>query len=65
MRVVSPETNLLDRFDVVVDPDAEPIDLGRFLDVLDQIVERRFSQRNPRTSGGTPAMAVVNITTGE
>ena len=30
-----------DRFEVVPDPDAEPLDVDRFLDALDRIVERR------------------------
>ena len=35
----------LDRFDIVVDQDAEPADLDRFLDALDRLVERKLSQR--------------------
>jgi len=30
---------------VVVDHNAEPLDVDRFLDALDRIVERRLSQR--------------------
>jgi predicted GTPase len=40
----------LDRVDVVVDQDGEPLDVDRFLDALDRIVERRLSQR--ATTGG-------------
>jgi hypothetical protein len=58
VRVVSAETDLLDRFEVVVDPDAEPADLDRFLDALDRLVERRLKQRNQTTSAGTPAAEV-------
>ena len=32
----------LDRVDLVVDQDAKPADLDRFLDALDRIVERRL-----------------------
>ena len=35
----------LDRFDLVVDQDAEPADVDRFLDALDRLVERRLSQQ--------------------
>jgi hypothetical protein len=65
MRVVSPETALLDRFEVVVDPDAEPADLDRFLDALDRLVERRLAQRKHSTSAGTPAAERSISTTGE
>jgi len=35
----------LDRVDLVVDQDAEPADVDRFLDALDLMVERRLSQQ--------------------
>ncbi len=64
-QVVSRDADLLDRFTVVVDPAAEPFDLDGFLNILDQIVERRLSQRKQSTSGGTPATDRSIITTGE
>jgi hypothetical protein len=45
MQVVRPQDDFLDRFAVVVDPDAEPFDLDRFLDALDRLVERRLAAR--------------------
>ena len=42
-----------DRLDVVVDQDAEPADLERFLDALDRIVERRLSQRTEASNEAT------------
>ena len=44
----------LDRFDLVVDQDAEPADVDRFLDALDRLVERRISQRHNDTGGPVP-----------
>jgi hypothetical protein len=35
----------LDRVDLVVDQDAEPADVDRFLDALDRLVERRLSKQ--------------------
>jgi hypothetical protein len=35
----------VDALVVVVDQDAEPLDIDRFLDALDRIVERRLSQQ--------------------
>lgn len=46
MQVVSAKTDLLDRFDLVVDPDAESIDLDQFFTALDRLVERRLKHRN-------------------
>ena len=40
----------LDRVDLVVDQDAKPTDLDRFLDALDRLVERRLSQRGQKES---------------
>jgi hypothetical protein len=46
MRVVAPAPDLPDRFAVVVDPDAEPVDLDEaLLDFLDKIVERRLAAK--------------------
>ena len=59
MQVASADLDL----DLVVDPDADPFDEDQFLDALDRLVERRLSQRNQTTSGGTPA-AAVDLTTG-
>jgi hypothetical protein len=42
----------LDRVDLVVDQDAEPADVDRFLDALDRMVERRLSQRTQNETGG-------------
>jgi hypothetical protein len=67
MRVVSaaPVPDLLDRFEVVVDPDAEPSDWDEaILDFLEKVVERRRSQRKQTTPVGTPAAEIVFITTG-
>lgn len=50
MQVVRSETDLAARFDVVVDPDAEPGDLDRFLDALDRLVERRLGVRAEQQS---------------
>lgn len=44
----------LDHFDVVLDRDAEPLDLDGFLDALDQIVTRRLQQRY-QSEAGDPA----------
>ena len=41
-----------DRFDLVVDQDAEPADFDRLLDALDRMVERRLSQRTQNETGG-------------
>ena len=66
MQVVGAETDLSDRFEVVVDPDAEPADWDEaLLDFLDKIVERRLSQRKPSTSAGTPATERSITTTGD
>ena len=63
VQVVS--ADLLARVKVVVDPDADPFDLDRFLDALDRLVERRLqAKRKLTTSGGTPA-AAVDLTTGD
>jgi len=48
VQVVSSETDLLDRFKVVVDGQAEPVDLDRFLDALDRLVERRLREQAAR-----------------
>ncbi len=42
----------LDRFDVAVDSDAEPLDVDRLLDALDQLVERRLAHRHTTTADG-------------
>ena len=39
-----------DRVDLVVDQDAEPADLDRFLDALDRIIGRRLSQCTNRNT---------------
>ena len=44
------QPDLLDRFDLVVDPDAEPLDLDRFLNALDRLVERRLAARQQPVS---------------
>lgn len=36
------DADLYDKFDLVVDQDAEPFDLDQFLDALDRLVERRL-----------------------
>ncbi len=41
---------------VVLDQDAKPTDLDRFLDALDRLVERRLSQRGQNETG-SPAKA--------
>ena len=43
--LASPPADPLDRFDLVVDQDAESLDVDRFLDALDRIVERRLSKQ--------------------
>ena len=67
MRVASPETDLADRFEVVVDPEAEPADFEEvLLDFVDRIVERRLAARRSSTSAGTPAAErSITITTGD
>ena len=48
VQIVSAETDLdlLNRFEVVVDQDAEPVDLDEvLLDFLDKIVERRLAAK--------------------
>lgn len=46
MQVVYAQTDLADRFEVVVDPDAEPADFDEaLLDFLDKIVERRLATK--------------------
>jgi hypothetical protein len=62
MQRVGSETDLLDRIEVVVDQDADPLDFDRLLDALDRLVERRLAARKPAASGGTPA--AVDLTTG-
>ena len=54
-----------DQFDLVVDHDADPFDLDRFLDALDRLVERRLTQSKHSTSAGTPAAVGSTITTGD
>jgi len=61
----SRDADLLDRVTVVVDPDADPVDLDQFLAALDRLVERRLKRCNQTTSGGTPAADRSIITTGE
>ncbi len=51
----SRDADHLDRLTVVVDHQAEPVDLDQFLDALDRIVERRLAARKPAASVGTPA----------
>ena len=47
MRVVSAETDPLDLFDIVVDPNAEPADLDEaVVEFLLKIVERRLAGRS-------------------
>ena len=53
----------LDRFDLVVDQDAEPADVDRFLDALDRLVERRLSQRTQNESGGPGPAARFDVST--
>jgi hypothetical protein len=65
MRVVSVETDLLDRMTIVVDRDANPVDLDEaLLDFLDKIVDRRLSQRKQPTSAGAPAAEWSTNTSG-
>ena len=65
MRVIHAEPDLLDRFEVVVDQDAEPVDLDEVLiDFVEAIVERRLSGKHS-TSAGTPAAEPSISTTGE
>ena len=40
---------------VVVDQDTEPVDVDRFLDAVNRIVEQRLSQRQNETGGPGPA----------
>jgi len=50
VQVVSAETDLLDRFDLVVDRDTEPVDLDEvLLDALDKIVERRLLRQKDQS----------------
>ena len=56
MQVVRPHADPFDRVDLVVDQDAKPTDLDRFLDALDRLVERRLSQRGQNETG-SPAKA--------
>jgi hypothetical protein len=53
----------LDRVDLVVDQDAEPADVDRFLDALDRLVERRLSQRNQNETGGPGPAARFDVST--
>ena len=53
----------LDRFDLVVDQDAEPADVDRFLDALDRLVERRLSQRTQNETGGPGPAARSDVST--
>ena len=48
---------------VVVDHDAEPADVDRFLDALDRIVERRLSQRTQNEAGGPGPAARFDVST--
>jgi len=54
----------LDRFVLVVDPDADPFDEDGFLDALDRLVERRLSKRSTADSGG-PSAAEGQSTNGD
>jgi len=54
-QVGSRDADLLDRFEVVVDPDAEPFDLDQFLDALDRLVERRVSARKAAADSNSTA----------
>lgn len=59
------DLGLLDRFDLVVDADAEPVDLDQvLLDFVERIIERRLSRRKQRRTAGAPA-AVLSIFTPE
>ena len=53
----------LDRVDLVVDQDAEPADVDRFLDALDRMVERRLSQRTQNETGGPGPAARSDVST--
>ena len=56
MQRVGSETDLSDRFEVVVDPEAEPADFDEaLLDFVDKIVERRLAAHKLSISAGTPA----------
>jgi len=48
VQVAGNDTDFLDRFEVVVDHQAEPLDLDRFLDALDRLVERRLREQAAR-----------------
>ena len=53
MQVVGAETDLSDRFKVVVDPDAEPADWGEaILTFLERVVERRLAARKAAEQAG-------------
>jgi len=68
LQVVSADhdLDLLDRFKVVVDPDAEPADWDEaILDFIEKVVERRHSQRKQTTPPGLRLAEVVNSTTGD
>ena len=61
----SRDADLLDRFEVVVDQDAEPADFDEAIaEFLLKIVERRLAARRQTISGGTPA-AAVDLATGD
>jgi len=56
VRLVRSQDDLRDRFEVIVDQDAEPADLDEvFLVFVDRVVERRLAARNHSTPAGTPA----------
>jgi hypothetical protein len=55
MQEVGSGTALLDRFDLVVDPDADLLDLDRLLDALDRLVERRLSARKAAADSNSTA----------
>ncbi len=48
---------------LVVDQDAEPADVDRFLDALDRLVERRLSQRTQNETGGPGPAARSDVST--
>jgi hypothetical protein len=53
---------------VVVDQDAEPVDVDRFLDALDRLVERRISRKTRKQTenkdGNDDRRATVETTSG-
>lgn len=68
VRVVSPITDLLDRFEVAVDPTADPVDFEEALaDFLLGIVEKRRAARptSPCRSGRSDArLGMLEAATG-